>query len=382
MLKTKVAFIKFGGLAAGGTEKALQTIAANLPKDEFEVDYFYCDAAPYIGSDYMHSDTDPYRKKYVEESGVQLIRFDVAYKDITKPTHPWLDTDFWELFDEAKYDIIQTGRSGHPEYPFIHINKTPQIDLITLPGMAERKSNVFRTIHISQYQANSWIQAGGDASNYDIIPLFDELPELSNENLRDELNLEGKFVFGFHQRDNDGIYSPVPLSAYKAIETDETAFVLLGGSNKYEEQAWDLELKNFIRLDHTGDKEKIHKFLGTVDVYTHGRADGETYSLAIAEAMYHGKPIVSHVAPATGHIETIGEGGVVVETVDAYTQEMQNLLQNVEYRAMRSKNSKQRFDSDLSLEVNMKRWVELYHECINQKSKDDMPDDEFWESMW
>ena len=44
----KIAFIKFGGMAIGGTEKVLQTIAAELPKDQFEVDFFYCDAAPYI----------------------------------------------------------------------------------------------------------------------------------------------------------------------------------------------------------------------------------------------------------------------------------------------------------------------------------------------
>ena len=44
----KIAFIKFGGMANGGTEKYLQTIAAHLPKDEFDVDFFYCDAAPYI----------------------------------------------------------------------------------------------------------------------------------------------------------------------------------------------------------------------------------------------------------------------------------------------------------------------------------------------
>ena len=35
MAKIKVAFIKFGGMANGGTEKYLQTIAAHLPKDEF-----------------------------------------------------------------------------------------------------------------------------------------------------------------------------------------------------------------------------------------------------------------------------------------------------------------------------------------------------------
>ena len=80
----KVAFIKFGGMANGGTEKYLQTIAAHLPKDEFEVDFFYCDAAPYIGSDFKHIDTDPSRVEYVKEHGVNLIKFDVEFKDVTK----------------------------------------------------------------------------------------------------------------------------------------------------------------------------------------------------------------------------------------------------------------------------------------------------------
>ena len=46
--KIKVAFIKFCGMATGGTEKVLQTIAANLDKNKFLVDFYYCDSAPYI----------------------------------------------------------------------------------------------------------------------------------------------------------------------------------------------------------------------------------------------------------------------------------------------------------------------------------------------
>ena len=79
----KIAFIKFGGMAIGGTEKVLQTIAAELPKDQFQVDFFYCDAAPYIGSDFKHIDTDPSRVEYVKEHGVNLIKFDVEFKDVT-----------------------------------------------------------------------------------------------------------------------------------------------------------------------------------------------------------------------------------------------------------------------------------------------------------
>ena len=37
----KIAFVKFGGMSIGGTEKYLQTIASHLPKDQFEVDFYY-----------------------------------------------------------------------------------------------------------------------------------------------------------------------------------------------------------------------------------------------------------------------------------------------------------------------------------------------------
>ena len=39
--KSKIAFIHPSGLTLGGTERWLQMIAANLPKEEFEIDYFY-----------------------------------------------------------------------------------------------------------------------------------------------------------------------------------------------------------------------------------------------------------------------------------------------------------------------------------------------------
>ena len=73
MNKIKIAFIKFGGLAATGTEKWYQVIAANLPEDEFIVDYYYCDAAPYIGSDFEHPTTDESRLNFMNRCSVYLI---------------------------------------------------------------------------------------------------------------------------------------------------------------------------------------------------------------------------------------------------------------------------------------------------------------------
>ncbi len=320
--KIKIAFIKFGGLSAGGTEKFLQTIAANLSKENFEVTYFYCDSAPYIGSNYKHADTDLNRKTYMEKHDVNLIKFSVETKDITKRTHDWVNTNFWQKFDENKYDIIQTGRAGHPEYPFYKIKRTPIIDSLHLSAGVDNQYNISRVMHITKWSSDKWIKMGGDRKRVVIVSQPMEIDPIKN-NLRNKLNLNEKFIFGFHQRIDDNIFSPLPLEAYKKNETEKTEFLIMGGSNLYSEQAKKLEIKNFKQIPHSGKPQDIYDFLQTLNVYAHGRKDGEVNSTAIAEAMFFGLPIISHISSINnGHIECIGEAGMVVKNEIEYAGEL------------------------------------------------------------
>ena len=361
----KVAFIKFGGMANGGTEKVLQTIAAELPKDKFIVDYFYCDSAPYIGSDFVHPDTDPSRVQYVKDSGVNLIKFDVGFKDLRTSTHDWVDTNFWELFDEEKYDVIQTGRSGHPEYPFTLINKTPIVDSIHLSGMAENKHNSVKTVLISNEQRDRWIMSGGPAEKAVIIPNPLKIPDVGEVNYREEFGWQDKFIFGLHQRRDNHIFSPIPLEAYDEIEDDNTAFLLLGGSENYQKQAKDLGLKNFKHLPPVGELEPIHKFLNTLDVFAHGRSDGEQCSCAIIEAMSHGLPVISHTAPSMGQLEQIGDAGKVTNSYQEYSEVMVDMIDNKNYYSKCAQNSKKRYNEIYKLESIIKKYADIYEGVVN-----------------
>jgi len=365
MKKIKVAFIKFGGMAIGGTEKVLQTIAAELPKDKFEVDYFYCDAAPYIGSDFKHIDTDPSRVQYVKEHGVNAIKFNVEFKDVTKSTHDWINTDFWDYFKEENYDVIQTGRSGHPEYPFHMINKTPIVDSIHLSGMAENKVNSLKTVLISNEQKQRWIASGGPMDRAVTIPNPLKIPDVGDVNYREEFGWQDKFIFGLHQRRDNHIFSPIPLEAYDEIETDDTAFIVLGGSESYQKQAKDLGLKNFKHLPTTGDLELIHKFLNTLDVYAHGRSDGEQCSCAIIEAMSHGLPVISHTAPSMGQLEQIDNAGKVVENYEQYSSVMLDMFNNKKYYDKCASNSIKRYNEVYKLETVIQRYIDIYKEVTN-----------------
>lgn len=286
------------------------------------------------------------------------------------------------MFEESKFDILQTGRSGHPEYPFTQINSTPQVDLITLPGMAERKANVVKTVHISAYQANTWVRAGGDPQKVDIVPLFDQLSELTKDNLKKDLGLEGKFVYGLHQRDDNGIFSSLPLTAYKNIElqSDDVAFVFLVAVKNKKTKLRHLVSEIFILYLIPEIKKLSQSFFETIDVYTHGRADGETFSLAISEAMYHSLPIISHVAPAMGHAETIGDAGVIANNLDMYIGAMSQLkTDQFQYKTL-STTTKKRFDELLSLPVNISKFINIYETIYKSNRLVKAEDD--WLSDW
>lgn len=366
----KLAFIKFGGMAASGTEKFLQQIAANLNKQEFEVDYFYCDAAPYIGSDWKHPDTDQTRVQYMKDKGINLVKFNVGFKDVTVNTHDWVNTNFWEVFDESKYDIVVTGRAGHPEYPFYKIRKIPIVDTIHLSGMVDNQDNIARVIHISEWNRNDWVSKGGDGSRTEVLYPPMELPKNLYEiqNLRQEFGL-GKysFVFGMHQRRDDGIFSPIPLEAFSKLNNKDCVYVLLGASELYRKQAQELGLGDrFIALDFSGDSQYVFRFLKTLDVYAHGRKDGEINSQAIAEALGCGLPVVSHYAQNNGHVECVGEAGTICRTVDEYTDALSKHFNMRPWHLEMRQKAKNRFDSCYLLENQIKKYENLFKDISQQ----------------
>lgn len=373
--KIRIAFIKFGGLATGGTERGLQTLAVNLPQDKFDITYFYCDSAPYVNSDYVHPTTDPSRELYMRTKGshVKLVKFSVGFKNITVPTHDWINTNFWDVFKEEDFDIVQTARAGHPEYPFVHIKNTPIVDLITLPGMADTQVNIAKSVHISNFQRESWVKAGGPEHISTVIPLLTEFPRQANPVVDKPNNrkfFKGKkiqTVFGMHQRPDDGIYSSIPLDAYSRVESffdgpdNDVGFVIMGGSKLYQKQAKELGLKNFEHVPESGDYEDILSFLENIDVFAHGRADGETYGMAIAEAIYCGLPVISHEAPAMGHWETMNGCGAMTRDVVGYAN---NLIHFTDKPTTEKifRNNIEKQAKELSLETNIQKWVDVYEE--------------------
>lgn len=362
---TKVACIKFAGLASGGTEKSLQNIAMILSQNNYEVDYFYTNAAPFLNHWFVHPDNDDSRKKWVESYGVNTIPVYVESKDANVSPYTWNNTNFWDLFDESKYDVIQTARGGYPEYPFNLINNTKIIDGIHSDS-GEDKPNIFKSILISKWQAEKWARNGGNIKKAVVIPNLVSVPAKKKSNLREKLGIpEDAFVYGFHQRNDPSIFSPISLQAYSLVSNKNNYFIVLGGSNLHREEAVRLKLYNVYFLDFTSDQTEIHNFLEAIDVFAHSRLDGEVCSVAMIEAMYHGKPIVTHPGTVSmGHLEQIDGCGHMTYSIDEYADKLKYIENNKNYYDDLSQSTLEQYNKKYSYDVVKQKIIDLYSEIL------------------
>jgi len=368
--KIRIAFIMFGGLSAGGTEKWLQMMAVNLPKEKFEVDYYYCDPAPLLGSKVKMADTNPDRLKYMMDHKINLIKFKVGFKDITKRTHNWLKTNFWEIFDSTKYDFVQTAKGGPAEYPYYLIN-LPVVECLTLLDGVDKSPNIAYSILISEWQRAMWFRMGGNIKKSTVIPIPAE-PSHTNENMREELDIpDDAIVAGFHQRVDNYIFSPIPLQAFSKIQKNDRHFIIMGGGDKYKQQQQKLQIKNVHFIEHSGNPIKISKFLNTLDIFAHGREGGETFGTVFAEAMMHGKACLSHWCDfgANAQAETMGPAGLFALDLNDYRVKLKKLFVNREFRDKLSAKAFPHAMSYYSLKNCVERLSYIYYKLLGISDK-------------
>ena len=364
----RIAFVKFGGLSTGGTERWLQYMASGLVERGFEIDFFYCDAAPYRGSNYVHPDTDQSRLKYLLDSGVKLFKFSVGEKDVTKSDHEWLDTDFWDVFDESRYDFVQTAKAGPPEYPFNKM-KIPVFELVALDAGFDDSTNIVWSSLVSQTQRARWLQSGGSLTRSNVIPV-PVFPPTTTADLRHALEIPiSDVVAGFHQAPRDEIYSDLPLRAFSSVYLPNRHFIILSGSQKYRQQAREMGLKNVHFVDFDSEPDCLSMFLNTLDVFAHGRKDGETFGTVFAEAMIHGKPCLSHISAkgSNGHIETIGPAGYVCKNLDSYSRKLEDLYSSQKLRDKLGKDAFEHSSLYYSYESAVNELINVYESVRDGK---------------
>jgi glycosyltransferase involved in cell wall biosynthesis len=301
----------------------------------------------------------------MEKHRINLIKFNVERVDVRSPVHPWINTNFWSVFDSSKYDLVQTVIAGPREYPFYKI-PLPVVEIVALALGPNRSKNVAWTFHSSAWQRREWLKLGGSAEKSSVLPAPIDTP-LSEENLREELHIpKNAIIAGFHQRASNEIFSPVPLLAFKKIERYGRYFIMKGGGSAYRDQAKELDIKNIIFLPSDGDNVAVSKFLNTIDIFAHGRRDGETFGAVLVEAMIHGKPCISHYSEtgANAQIETIGPGGFFVKNQKEYEEKLESLFADSKLRESLSIAAREYASRSFSIQKCIDTVVTKYRQVI------------------
>lgn len=352
----RIAVFTYYGLDKGGTEKFLQTVSALLPKSKYIVDYYYINSNP--------KKVSSVKKEYLKNNNVNLIPYYCDEVFAKKRYVYQINTTFFDVFKGA--DLILTGSSGFTEQILEHIKNIPIIQTIHYVDGADNQYNISRVLHISNFSKNMWVKKGGDESRTEFIshPIF--IPNYKKIDIRKQLGISpNTFVFGLHQRDNDYIFSDIPLKAYAKVETNETAFIICGGSKKYKEQAKNLNLKNAYFLEATDSNDIIYSFLESLDVYAHGRYDGELNSTALAEAMYFGLPIITHPSDIyNGQLEVIDGNGFVARNYLEYADKMYLLMNDKDLYNSCVEGSKRMFIKKYDPDIQIQKIMDIFEDVL------------------
>ena len=195
----------------------------------------------------------------------------------------------------------------------------------------------------------------------------------SDADLRAELGIKpGTVVFGRVGRNANDIHHPISLNAYKEVESENTLFLALAPPPQMIEDAKKLGIRNIRWLEPTVDEVWLSRFYNTIDALAHARLDGETFGCAIAEAMIHGRPVIthrSHLRNAQAELLDADSGFVTDQNdINKYAEAMRALIQNADLRRKMGEAARRRALANFEAGLVTRKLEAEYFEYLKRKN--------------
>jgi hypothetical protein len=156
-------------------------------------------------------------------------------------------------------------------------------------------------LYISEWLAEKMT---GDSSKY--VPHIVTLPETLAD-YRDFLGIpKTSIVYGRHGGYRQFDYPWVHKAVYTFAQQHPEVYFIFMNTEPFCEA-----LPNIIHIEPTYDLEQKTAFINTCDVMIHGRSDGESFGLAIAEFLHQDKPVITcREGHDQNHRVMLGEDGI------------------------------------------------------------------------
>jgi glycosyltransferase involved in cell wall biosynthesis len=294
--KIKVLF-QLNELSFSGTTKAVITFCRYLDRTKFEPFLFY-KGSPKDFRYYrmkLESFLSKKKKRRFEEfyltSQTRLPEFEQIVGKNHIACGTWFELK--SFVDQVRPEILHLSRGIEHDWfsegvplldKSVSVVETSIFGKAGTPAYTTRLDLVFM---VSQWlsKQNPW---AGNKGRVFYLPI---LKPAHSRNLRSRLNIpENEMIVGRISRPGLDEGNEV-LKIFNKIKTPCRLLFLGGGEKLIEAAKTDSRI---IYLPPTIDDHELSEFYNSIDVLLHYRREGETYGMSIADAMMHGKPVVSH----------------------------------------------------------------------------------------
>ena len=283
-----------------------------------------------------------------------------------------------KVINDFEADIIHVYRSGFTEFPSPGVDVyIPHFVETNVFGFIDQNPLVERTLFMSKWLMDNTLR-GRTHERFDYVNNPVEMP-------RTDDTLEGlssdAIWLGRCGRPDNGIYNSVNVDAARLLRMqgyDVRFLVMAPPSNMIKDlEAYEIPHCAF---SPTTDPLFLSQFYNSVDIYAHARADGETFGVNIAEAMIHGKPVVTHIAtpsvPGMGVFQSQTElvddgttGFIVYNNPAEYADALKKLIDNKEQATAFGMAGKQKAIKEYLTDVCVEKLENIYKEVTDNSAK-------------
>jgi len=367
MSKKKILF-QLNQLGYGGTEKAILSLAQAMDRSQFDLYLFVQDqrgSARY----YRHKLEALFSKRAAKR--FQSTYVDRYVRESSFRTCFGDDHIFFGQLPELKAtieaiqpDVLHLNRGeSHDFYTDfvaqldskIHVVET---SIFGKSGSAEYNQRVNLFLFISQWlrQKSPWAEPKADI-------LFNPIETpVSKHDLRAELGIPAHAIVlgrvGRPDLGDDQFIRDVLSEVFQKPENTKNPLFFISMGVKAPELSFGV-----MSLPPTTDAHRLSSFYNTIDILLHRRVEGETFGMINAEAMMHGKVVVSHLSNVdNAQVEILGDTGFVSELQDfkTYAGFVSKLIQNPALREELGKKAAQRSWDLFRPEMVAKRLEGIY----------------------
>lgn len=349
-------------LGLGGTEKTCQLFFQNASQD--------IDAHVVFEKSGEH----PRLQEFMKGDPSRLHEVD-SYHD-TKNQDP---IELQSLINHIKPDILHVYRSGYNEYP----ENGPDIDVphcveTNVFGFYDSNPKIDRHLFMSKWLMNySAKQLGYKPTSYDFVNNPVEMPYTDEQlEIAKKWHAQGAIIVGRSGRPDNGIYNAVNVNAVRLLRMQgyDIRFLVLAPPSNMINDLVEFQIP-FDFIEPTTNPLVISTFYNSIDILAHARADGESFGINIAEAMIHGKPVITHVAvpsvPGMGVFQAQTElvdhgstGFVVQNDPGEYSEALKGLIDNQDLRVMFGMNSHNKAIQQYEVGQCVKKLENIYREIV------------------